>query len=526
MNPGEIEIFDEPAQLAAARDDYRQKHEERLKHLLENPGEVTPWAEEDLKLLSASRDQSIASLSELRDNDSEPAIRRIEAIAALHVLGIAPNYQQFAELGGAYQEASKVLLLMLSRTDQPDLPEPLKTFLIHCVQSRDSHIRSLAANQIGSRQVHEAFDPLMTVIRSQMSEMPRPELCLLEAAARIRPSREILNLLRQQLFSDLSEWEREGALKAITNLGAATTDIALREEVSLICLEYLRGRPDTPSISGHVWGAVEFIAAVTPVEMAKARLCELVRTSAWKLLQDDALDELDKLDATLAAETGSRAGIELRRHRNSKSRMSSQSAMSTADVAAVLVGSGVLTQSEIDHAIIKSREKSTGPSGPSKEFSALDFMAWADKLALVNIKRDCHPVRHDQVLEEFAKASGGLFNPEAPLERYHSNQRDETANPRDSEGPGRWVAVGGGNYEIQFIHRGKLYRFAPKDQGRWIDIMAVLKAIHKTLEDAGVSERFAPLAESCEIGVFLFANPAALKNASRDVDLKLMEGFA
>jgi hypothetical protein len=76
------------------------------------------------------------------------------------------------------------------------------------------------------------------------------------------------------------------------------------------------------------------------------------------------------------------------------------------------------------------------------------------------------------------------------------------------------------------VHRERLHRFAPKDQGCWIDITAVLAAIHETLEDAGVSERFALHADGGEIGLFMLANSAALKNASREIDLPLMEGFA
>jgi hypothetical protein len=523
MNPGEIEIVDAPAQVAEAREAYARQNQARLMRLLQNPGEVRPWSNEDLGLLRASRARTVASLSALRDDNSRPTVRRVEAIAVLDLLGITPDYQQFAELGGQNDDAAKVLLLFLSRSERRDVPEPLRAFLIHCFQSHDSHVRSLAANQVGVRQVKEAFDALSSVIRAQM---PQPELCLLEAAARIRPSREILNLLRDQLFSALPEWEKEDRLRAITALGAATQDIALREEVSLVCLEYLRRRPDTSSISGHVSGAVEFMAVVAPVEAAKARLRELVLSSSWRLLQKDALDELEKLDATLAAETRVHVGIESDRHRSTRKATPPESVKPTAEVAEVLVRTGVLTQSEVDRAIAKAREKSPEGADSAEELSPVAFMVFAEKLAFVNVKGDAYPARHDLLLEEFAKASGGLFNPEAPLERYHANLPDETNELHDSDGPGRWVPAGAGDYEIQFIHREKLYRFAPKDQGRWLDITAVLAAIHKALDDAGVSERFVPHAESGEIGLFMFANPAALKNASREIALPLMEGLA
>ena len=521
MNPGEIEVVDDPAQVAAAREAYARQHEETLTGLLQNPGEVRGWSKEHLGLLRGSRDRSVASLSALRDDNSKPAAVRVQAIAVLDLLGVTPDYQQFAALGSTSDDAAKPLLLTLSGCSRRDVPEPLKTFLIHCIQSHDSHVRSLAANLVGVRQVNEAFDALSLAVRAQM---PQPELCLLEAAGRIRPSREILNLLRDQLFSDLPEWEKEGRLRAITCLADATQDSALREDVSLICLEYLRGRPDTSSISGHLSGAVEFMAAVAPVEVAKTRLRELVLTSSWRLLQKDALDELDKLDATLAAETRVQVGIESERRRSTRKATPPESVKPTAEVAEVLVRTGVLTESEVDRAISKAREKSSRGADLAEELPPLAFMVFADKLAFVNVKGDYYPSRHDLLLEEFAKASGGLFNPEVPLERYHSNLPDET--PQDSEGPGRWIPVGAGDYEVQFIHREKVYRFAPKDQGRWIDIVTVLGAIHKALGDAGVIERFVPHAQSGEMALFMFANPAALKSASIEIDLPLKEGFA
>lgn len=520
MNSGEVEIIDDPAQVAAAREAQARQHEERLTHLLQNPGKVRPWSNEDLGLLRASRERSVAALSALRDDGSKPAARRVEAIAVLDVLGITPDYEEFAELGSKDDEAAKALLLILSNSRRQGIPEPLKAFLVHCIQSPASHVRWLAANEIGCREVQETFDGLSSVIRTQL---PQPELRLLEAAARIRPSREILNLLRNQLLGDLPEWEREDRLRAITALGSATQDAALREEVSLLCLEYLRSRPDTSSISRHVSGAVEFMAAVTPVDAAKARLRELVLSSSWRLLQKDVLDELEKLDATLAAEVRVHVGIESERHGSAQKATPPESFKTTAEVAEVLIRTGVLTRSEVDRAIAKAREKLREVDS-AEELSPLEFMAVADKLALVNVKGYEYPARHDLLLEEFAKASGGLFNPEAALERYHSNLPEEPKD--DSDGPGQWVPAGAGDYEVQFIHREKLYRFAPKDQARWTDIRAVLAAIHKALADAGVSERFVPHAESGEIGLFMFANPVALKNASREIDLPLKEGFA
>ena len=491
--------------------------------LLQNPGDVRSWSKEDLSLLRASFERAVGGLSALRDDSSEPAALRVEAIAVLELLGITPNYEQLAEIGRQDDEAAKALLLVLSFSERREVPEPLKAFLIHCIQRHDSRVRSLAASQVGFRKVKEAYEALSAAIHAQM---PRAELCLLEAMARIRPSREILNLLQEQLFSELPEWVKEDWLRAITSLGAATQDSALREDVSLLCLEYLRGRPDTRSISGNVAEAVEFMATVGSVEAAKATLRELVLSSNWRLLQEDALDELEKLDATLAAQTRLQVGIESKQRGSTRKATPPESVKSTAEVAEVLVRTGVLTQSEVERAIAKAREKAPGDAERAEELPAVGLIAFADKLACVDVKGGEHPARHDLLLGELAKASGGFFNPEAPLERYVSRLPDEKNEPHDSEGPGRWVPADAGDYEVQFIHGEKLYRFAPKDRGRWVDIKAVLSAIHKALADAGVNERFVPHADSGEMGVLMFANPAALKNASREVELPLMEGFA
>jgi hypothetical protein len=41
----------------------------------------------------------------------------------------------------------------------------------------------------------------------------------------------------------------------------------------------------------------------------------------------------------------------------------------------------------------------------------------------------------------------------------------------------------------------------------------------------GYGERFVPYAENGEIGLFMFANPAVLKNVSREIELAPNWGF-
>jgi hypothetical protein len=524
MTPGTIEVVDDPQQVAAAKTEYADHRQKKIQELLSDPEKIKSHDQEGLQLLNADRTASVASLIRLRDDNSKSAALRIHAIEALRIFNVPPDFDQLAILGGTNNAARKELLLVLACTDwrrQP-VPQPIKSFLIDSVKSSDSQIRRLAANEIGWRKVSEAAATLRSTVRAQA----QPELCLLDAAARICASEEILGLLRHHLASETFENRREDVLAAIVQLGASTTDRALREEAVRNCFTYLSEQPDQRSISGNVSEAVEFIAAAGRVESSKAMLQEIVVSSKWKLLKQDALDELAKLDPAVAAKTAAQAGV----NRNEKRTGATANVNSrpSSEVAVFLVEYDVLDQMEVERALTRWGAKQQeakaerGNNNLQDDLDFIGFMALADRLCIINVKSDSYPTRHDLLLLEFAECSAGLFKPEAALQHFVSNLPDE---PEDPDQPGRWIPTGIAEYSVQFVHGGKLYRFAPKDQGRWTDIFAVVKAIHRALQDSEVTEQFVPLADTGEMGLFIFGKPDAIRKAAQEFDLPLRDDF-
>jgi hypothetical protein len=119
------------------------------------------------------------------------------------------------------------------------------------------------------------------------------------------------------------------------------------------------------------------------------------------------------------------------------------------------------------------------------------------------------PVPHDELIEDFAAASGGAFRPEAAIETWHSNgARSGLRNDLEPLVPGE-------GYTVQFVHGDKLYRFHAEDRGDWYDVHSVVMAIHKALEDAGRSERFVGLFTGGQDARYIFGDPAAIAQAAQ-----------
>jgi hypothetical protein len=123
-------------------------------------------------------------------------------------------------------------------------------------------------------------------------------------------------------------------------------------------------------------------------------------------------------------------------------------------------------------------------------------------------------------LLDFAKASAGLFQPEAVVEDFKSNQPERVEGDKD-DGPGRWVSPELDEYSLQFVHKDKLYRVSPRSLRRQYDIEATVSAIHRALEDADIGDRFCVLADTGACAAFIFAIPFALRAAAAELGLVL-----
>ncbi|MFN3648842.1 MAG: hypothetical protein ACK47B_04600 [Armatimonadota bacterium] len=142
------------------------------------------------------------------------------------------------------------------------------------------------------------------------------------------------------------------------------------------------------------------------------------------------------------------------------------------------------------------------PTG-AKRFLGATFEA-AGLLTSFDAETGVIPVRHDRLLRDFARHSGGAFKPEAPYERWLGSDDDEEAP-----------------YVVQFIHGGKLYKFKAENLGDWYDVTAVVDAANRALADAGERRRFVALVGDGQVAELVFADPEALAAAAKELFLPL-----
>ena len=119
------------------------------------------------------------------------------------------------------------------------------------------------------------------------------------------------------------------------------------------------------------------------------------------------------------------------------------------------------------------------------------------------------PVRHDELLAQFAKASGGAFQPEA----CHENMLKK--NEDDDEAP----------YRVQFIHRDRLYCFEARNFGDWYDVEAVVKACNQALQDSGSPKRFYQAESDGQCASFLCVTPEHAKILSEQFNICFEESL-
>ena len=506
--PVKVEVISDGAQVEAARKAWAEDRERKLAGLLKEPGNVRSYDKEGIELLRGERVRSKTALERLRDDRSTPAKMRIEAIYELRFLEVPASSEQLAELGRMNDAAAATVLFELQSNeayakDQP-LPKPLVQFVIDCIRSKDPQARMAAAHLAGSRKISEAGD----IIVQQIRERREPEPELLQAAAQLRPSAEILDRLQEQLKQKRSDSSGR-ALGAIADLSEATQDLALKQRAARVCAEHLAREPNHPWLDGDAMSAIDAIAAAEPPDTARSLLQDLVRSGEWRLVREAALQRLEKIDAKLAQELSTQTALKTGGEA-SKAESRSRS-VSLKQLAEVCTRHGVLTAVEAQKAVAEYASKVAGDPEDSADIRGL--FHFAGRFLVFDVETGMVQNRHDLLLTQFAEASGGLFRPEAALERY--------VDPNVKSNAGQWVEEGKGRYMVQFIHHGKLYRFAPNDLGDWYDVGAVVKAIHTALAVAGIGERFVALESGGQDAQFIFGRPAAIEGAAKELGLEL-----
>lgn len=102
------------------------------------------------------------------------------------------------------------------------------------------------------------------------------------------------------------------------------------------------------------------------------------------------------------------------------------------------------------------------------------ILASAGRAISFDVETSYIPVGHDKLIEDLAGAGAGQFKPESCHEAMSSRFEDDIE----------------GQYLVQFVHAGRLYRFTARNYGDWYDVDRVITVCNRALADSGSSYRF------------------------------------
>ncbi|MBK8595958.1 MAG: hypothetical protein IPP07_16650 [Holophagales bacterium] len=494
---GRVVVSSDPEVVAAARATWEARRARLLADLLANPARIRSYDTEATDLIRAHRPESLRKLRQLGEDNSAPPEKRLQALLALRFLGEPPAVAKFVALANASPAAAVELTqgLFDLYPDGSPLPVELRRCLAGWVSSTDLRLRKAALWHVGRLRVREATE----AVSRQLPSAAKTDNALFLAAARLQPSAELLSRLASRL-GPAERFAGPAGLDAITALGEATDDPALRSRAAATAARYLAKQENQSWIDGESLGAIDAIASVQPPAEAEKLLAELVASARWEAVRHSALEHLAKRDRPAAEELSRRTGVAL--GENERPGRKGEPGTPT-ECARILVEEEVLTRAEADAALAKlSAEGDPDESGLSVAESLLES---SGRLVAFDTETGMVPNRHDRLLLEFASASTGRFRPEATLEDYVPSDR----NPDE------------GSYEVRFVHSGRLYDFKPADLGDWYDVDAVVEAIHRALADDEVPDRFLMIDTGDQMAVFAFGPAASLTKACGRLGLPL-----
>jgi hypothetical protein len=166
------------------------------------------------------------------------------------------------------------------------------------------------------------------------------------------------------------------------------------------------------------------------------------------------------------------------------------------DVIDHLVEGGLLKRGDVSQAtktLIAEHKRDSPETEPKLSF--LDVLGKAGLMHAFDTETGVVPVRHDQLIETLADVSHGALQVEASSEVMLKKHKED------------WDAP----YRVQFISKGRLYRFEARNLGDWYDVERVVIILNKALEDGGRQERFLPLNTGDQTSMLVCMKPAMLK---------------
>src|SRR5688572_6306949 len=148
-----VEVITDPAHVEQARAAYRRKREQIVNDALAEPGTIRAYDTYLIALLRDNRDRVVAELTRLRDDAAAPPAERVDAILALHALGVPFSPPQLAEVAGASSDGRFALLLSfhelyeLTGDTPPALPAEMRQFLRAALDDAQGNVRVEAAEK-------------------------------------------------------------------------------------------------------------------------------------------------------------------------------------------------------------------------------------------------------------------------------------------------------------------------------------------------------------------------------------------
>jgi hypothetical protein len=175
-----------------------------------------------------------------------------------------------------------------------------------------------------------------------------------------------------------------------------------------------------------------------------------------------------------------------------------------------LVGTGIIGRAAAEEALVRLRSDPEGNWELVDCWGTIETLRAEGILRGINYKADDFPPAHDDLIRDLAGISRGTFAPEGVYQL---------------RGEWEWNR-GCDEYPVQFVHRGRLYRF-DSDMFRTYDLNATLEAANLALENAGEPGRFVILGVSCpQDAMVAFCDPSALEPIARELGLNPRVPFA
>ena len=475
----EVEVITDPAEIAAAREAWRRWQDERLTRVLENP--ESAWYREGYDILQHDPERALASLVRLRDDAAQPPAERLGAVLALTHLGVPPDAASVAEIattpsGNAiWHFLVHVENLFPANATPP--PEQIRRSLAVALAEGDENTQQMAEQVVQRYGLSEFAPTLLKNARRGKS---------FRSLARLHPTAEVLEFL----IRGAREWTGIDAghcSVALIDFAEATRDEGERTRAIEAFHEYIAAMPagDPSPITD-----VQLASQVNPPALARRLLAPMQSVARDEQVRQNARACLAELDAAEAKAT--KPVIDSR-------------------ILDAFVRLGVITGAEADRGgagVPEDQKRLVFAQGTP----AIEVLGRLGRYVFVERIAERIPYRHDFLIRQLGELAAAPFRPGAVMETYRplkSPDEDDSGVP--------------GEYRTQFIHAGRLYRFAPPDLGYQYNVPALIAAVNRALADAGVADRFVALSWDSSAIEYLFAPPDALRAAAAELGFDLQE---